>query len=828
MSSPPELEIGQWYKTQDEALKAMEERGDSILVKWGRFQFTSFVDQECFLDFINETPPEQRCFFEVLLEGKPQWMFADLDGEGLTITQEELYKQWSKLMEQIFESVGLKLNSRNVRLLNSTGDKISGHWSYLGDLVFENSEKQKEFWQYVESVIESSYPDLCFLRTRQDGKMELKTVLDLGVYSKNRPMRTIYSHKVGSDRVLKPCRLRGGKVNYIQQTDPMDYLIYCDDKTEFYQLQGKIPEYQKVRNRFFTREQIEKLILKHVSNVEVGELEGRLFKLNTVGTRTCLINGEENESDNCYVVWRRDGLYFGCHDSGCEGEMRKICEFNLSPEVPPTIKTIDDLRRLGSSCKTWQKQKELIDIIVAWMNKKYCLVKANKTFVLEEFQDLDENDEYTCGIKYKDMKSMFQDFSNKSVITKLSDEECKDHEPRRPPEQVNHLNPFDLWMKHRNRREVDKLIFNPKMFYEKDPKTKDFYNLFDGFKISKESVESEELPEDFEQHAFFTHIRQRWCLGNKKVYNIILNVFAHILQKPWEKLNISVVLRSTERTGKGIPLQIFKEIIGSKYFFQPSKPSQVLGDFNGQMKSVLVCFLDEMVWGGDKEKAGTLKKLVTEKINYINEKFAPVVRVKNLADVFMASNEDWVVPAGATEQRWLVLNVSDELAICGKKKKNAIVKDILSVDRRKLAKFLYSRDLTGWSHRETVNTQGLRDQKIQSLGMIRRWWLNCITNDDGLNLFDGKKLMTEIYDRFEIDAKPGKHMNETKFWIDMKHIIGKKYNRKRQTINGVRGYYINMPNLAECRDRWRELYNDPEWPFNSGYDCDSDSDSDCE
>ena len=29
----------------------------------------------------------------------------------------------------------------------------------------------------------------------------------------------------------------------------------------------------------------------------------------------------------------------------------------------------------------------------------------------------------------------------------------------------------------------------------------------------------------------------------------------------------------------------------------------------------------------------------------------------------MASNEDWVVPAGATEQRWLVSNVSDELAI---------------------------------------------------------------------------------------------------------------------------------------------------------------------
>ena len=227
------------------------------------------------------------------------------------------------------------------------------------------------------------------------------------------------------------------------------------------------------------------------------------------------------------------------------------------------------------------------------------------------------------------------------------------------------------------------------MFYDNSPQSKNYYNLFTGFEISKDDVKEIQVPDNFEEHPFFAHIFKRWCSGDKQVYNAVLNVFAHILQKPWEKLQISIILKSTMRTGKGIPLQIFKRIIGNQYFFQPSNSNQVLGNFNGQMRNCLVCFMDEMVWGGDKEKAGTIKKLATETVNYINDKFAPIIKVKNIANLFMASNEEWVVPAGATEQRWLVLNVDDELAICSKPMKNKIVKEILDIDIKQLAKFFY-------------------------------------------------------------------------------------------------------------------------------------------
>ena len=62
-------------------------------------------------------------------------------------------------------------------------------------------------------------------------------------------------------------------------------------------------------------------------DVRVACVQGRLFVLRNTGLRTCIINGERNETDNCFVVWRSDGLYFGCHDAGCVGQTKLIHSF---------------------------------------------------------------------------------------------------------------------------------------------------------------------------------------------------------------------------------------------------------------------------------------------------------------------------------------------------------------------------------------------------------------------------------------------------------------------------------------------------------------------
>ena len=161
----------------------------------GQLHFATFLNQNEFVEYIEDTPEQQRQFFEVLKEGRPQRMFADLDCEGLSINRIHLLEQWQMLIQRVFKDVGLEYNQNYVKLLNSSGNKISFHWSYLGK-SFKNSEEQKLFWQYVEHIIEQEYPELCFLRTRSDNKMELMNFLDISVYSKNRAMRTYHSHLI--------------------------------------------------------------------------------------------------------------------------------------------------------------------------------------------------------------------------------------------------------------------------------------------------------------------------------------------------------------------------------------------------------------------------------------------------------------------------------------------------------------------------------------------------------------------------------------------------------------------------------------------------------
>ena len=813
---PPQLSSGcsiGWQTKQEGAVLAMEDAGDTILVKWGNFHFTSFSDQDEFLDFISECKEEERQFFEVLRENKPQLMFADLDGEGLSITRIQLYEEWESLMKRVFNDTGLTFKQSNVRLLNSTGDKISGHWSYLG-LSFKNSEEQKEFWLYVDFIIERDYPQLCFLRKRADEKLELMNVLDIAVYSKNRAMRTIYSHKSGSDRVLKPCKLKVGcnpTLVSLKQYNPADYLIFTPDATEFYNL--KIPKFEKLKHKFLTQDDIQKLILQYVPNVEISEVSGRMFKLRNVGTRVCIINGEENISDNSYVIWKRDGLYFGCHDSGCNGQLKNICKLGVIVEQGSKTNW-ETLRIQASTVINDEQMNACISDVIDYMNTKYTAVLEGSRMIV-----IYNRDGAVCpvnaitGLIERDVMMLTKDslgdfLASKEMPTQII-------LPSGVPATIR---PFTVWWKSAKRNEKEKIVFEPFPENGTEPRTAlTSYNLWDGYAIKYSSCQDVKKAE-LDTSPFLQHLFKRWCKSNTEIYNFLMGWIAKTIQHPEIKLRSAIVIKGKEGSCKGQVLELISRIIGERYFFQPSGPDEILGNWNSGMSGKKLIFLDECVWGGDKQKSGTLKKLITEDRYTVKTKFLPDYVLKNVMNLMMASNEEWCVPAGTNARRYLVLEILNDLA--GLNKKNdTILKEIIKEintpnDVLALAKTFYEWDLSNFNDRRPPQTEGLRTQKIHSFSNCQRFILTAL-NNGAIGKFSFGSLVpkNDIFQLFKDEYKD-KHTPLKIFWDNVADMIGGEYNKtKPRKIDGESKRCVPLPTLEQARTTFKLYVGDEDWTF---------------
>ncbi|MCJ2048365.1 DUF5906 domain-containing protein, partial [Methylobacterium sp. J-070] len=89
-----------------------------------------------------------------------------------------------------------------------------------------------------------------------------------------------------------------------------------------------------------------------------------------------------------------------------------------------------------------------------------------------------------------------------------------------------------------------------------------------------------------------------------------------------------------------------------------SSAEHLAGRFNGHLRDACLLFADEAYWPGDKGAEGSLKRLVTEPDLFIEAKGRDGITVANMLHIIMASNEDWIVPAGEDERRYAVFTVS--------------------------------------------------------------------------------------------------------------------------------------------------------------------------
>lgn len=365
------------------------------------------------------------------------------------------------------------------------------------------------------------------------------------------------------------------------------------------------------------------------------------------------------------------------------------------------------------------------------------------------------------------------------------------------------------WLSARGRRQFQGIEFNP----GPDAQATDGYlNLWRGFAVE---------PRKGGSYAIFRdHLLNNVCDGDPDLFRWVFGWFAHLLQRPRERIGTAVVMRGKMGTGKTKIGEVIGGLIAAHYF-AVDDPRYITGQFNAHMASCLLLQAEEAVWAGDKAAEGRLKGLVTSKFQMIENKGIDPIRIDNFVRLLMTSNEDWVVPAGKDERRFCVLDINPRCA------QNTdyfreMDEELDAGGREALLHDLLAFDLSQVDLRKIPRTGGLLEQKLRSLDSVESWWFGRL--EKGTSTRNSATWLEEVScdalfaDYIDISDKIGirRKAEETALGMKLRKLVP-GITKRRLTIEaeaGVmrRAWCFVMPSLTECRDAFvSELGQAVDW-----------------
>ena len=365
-----------------------------------------------------------------------------------------------------------------------------------------------------------------------------------------------------------------------------------------------------------------------------------------------------------------------------------------------------------------------------------------------------------------------------------------------------------LWLTHRLRRQYSGVIFSP----EED--APGFYNLWTGFAVE---------PKPGERPLYLAHLRDNVAGGVEEVFNYIIAWMADAVQNPAKRPGTAIVLRGKQGVGKGICCSQFGKLFG-QHFVQVTTSRHLTGNFNAHLKDALIVFADEAFWAGDKNAEGVLKAMVTEEEIHIELKGKDTIRVRNHIRLMIASNHDWVVPAGLEERRFFVVDVG-EARMQDREYFQAIVDQMENGGREALLHYLLHYDLSEVDLGVFPQTEALRDQKIRSMTPVQKWWYD--------RLMDGKivsnrglwsewvscRTVQEEFISHARDTGYARRATETELGIEL-HKFVPGLQRTRRMDQGSRPWGYDFPPLSECRAAFDRLTGSKHpWPEDEDPPC---------
>ena len=364
------------------------------------------------------------------------------------------------------------------------------------------------------------------------------------------------------------------------------------------------------------------------------------------------------------------------------------------------------------------------------------------------------------------------------------------------------------WIASKNRRSYDEIVFAPGRTVP--PK---FYNLWRGFGIEPISDAREDARKGVDM--WMEHARLNVCQGDVDLFSWLLGYFGHLVQRPWEKPSVALVLKGDKGVGKNQTLAPFSAMLGNHYLLTANR-RYLVGNFNGHLENLLLFVLDEAFWSGDKQAEGTLKDLITGDHHLVEHKGDRPYKVANKTRVVIIGNEDWIVPASGDERRFAVFNVGD-----GRKQDTAFFGEMDRCMKAggagALLYYLQNIRTDNTNVHQAPSTVGLLDQKHASLDPFQAWWLSCLT--------EGKIVLSDFGEDWPGEPVECERLRGAfRRWAKERNVrgrlpddrtIGRDLSRLgvEKTRKFKAGYVYEVPALADARAAWdRFIGHSVEWP----------------
>lgn len=205
---------------------------------------------------------------------------------------------------------------------------------------------------------------------------------------------------------------------------------------------------------------------------------------------------------------------------------------------------------------------------------------------------------------------------------------------------------IDRWVADEDIRTYERLVFSPK----KDTKPDEF-NLFKSF--GNEAKEGDFVP--------FITLLKLICNNEEIVVEYMLNWLAHIIQKPYFKTGVCVVISGTQGVGKDTFFNYFADILGKEHFYNTSNPeNNVFARFNtGTERAVLVKF-EEANFTTNRNNADKLKSIITSPTETYDSKGLKSVVMEDYRNFVMTTNHDVPIVIEDTDRRFVLIRASSE------------------------------------------------------------------------------------------------------------------------------------------------------------------------